>query len=216
MKRLIQLIALFASLALFLTIGSGKETSGEVLNPGDGQIVVEQAKLEELIRAYEDSILQLTMVKAILVQEKERWQRIHTNPVPDNFTIKRTEKGYQMDVVIDSDIKNCINRQAITRTFNFTLTRENTRFFDNFDLLLIGTVTYPQGPRPALGIGFTPSLFGKTLFKHTAVGLYSSVYTTGMTIYYSHPKMRNVTAHILGGIDLEARGVIGVGLGMRF
>ena len=215
MKRLALSIVLSTALFLSWTTGGRSESSGLLVDQPESQVLVNKDQLDRLISEYETSIIQLRFCKQLLVQERERWTKLHTNPVPDKHSLSKTSDGdYKLEITIDTGINNVINNQPLTRSINLRL--EPNSFFAPVDLLLLATATYPGGLRPAFGIGVLPPFLKNTYFSNVGFGAYSSIFTSGATVYYTHPKMRMLAVNLLMGVTLDGHLAGGLGVAVRF
>lgn len=215
MKQLVLSVVLSIALFLSLSTGARSESDGLPVDQKSTQVLADKDQLDRLINEYETSIIQLQFCKQLLLQERERWTKLHSNPVPDRHSLSKTPDGdYQLEITIDTGINNVINGQALTRSINIRL--EPNSFFAMVDLLLLATATYPGGVRPAFGVGMLPPFLKNTYFSEVGFGLYSSIFTSGVTFYYTHPKMRMLAINTLVGVTMDGRLAGGIGVSVRF
>lgn len=214
------LIVLLAVLSLSFSTGKYEKSNREknkTIVEKSKTITVSRKELTILVKEYKLSIQKLVFMRKLLLEEAARWKKLHSNPVPDVYKIKRTDTGYILKLEIDTKIKNIINSTPIARTIELEMEKETRPFlFNVIDMFLVGTATYPGGMRPAIGVGIRIPILTAIIPKYTGLGLYSSIFTSGAMIYYSSPRMKRLSVHILAGVHLDGRVSGGVGLGVRF
>lgn len=159
---------------------------------------------------HKKAIEQLAECKTLLEQEKQRWEVIHNNPVTDKWSVsKDKDDNMIIKVVIDDTIKNIINDQPIQREYKLVPTKSS--LIKYADVLAGFSFLTEEGPRPLLGIGYRPSFA-----KGAGISITTSLTSIGASVYYTNPAIKNMFIAAGGGINLKAKPVFFIGVGVLF
>jgi len=184
----------------------------------------------DLAVEYERACKALDKANKLLKQERERWKKIHQNPIqekPEEASLETTEKDMVVRVTIDPKVKNEVNSQAITREFHFGR-KPSDSFFDYVDLGIMACYSHSLTDPNLRGVrGILPGVFlGLRPLDHWTkipaaargwgLGGFCDIFTGGVTLYYSHPSMGHASLHVMVGWDFKGKIAPGVALGVRF
>lgn len=174
------------------------------------KVSIERSKLTSIVDGYGEAILLLEEQKKLLLEEKERWKRIHNNPVPDQITIDDSNGRVKLDITIDTKVSNRINSEPIKRSY--TLSWRNRPYLIQSAALSIGASwMYSDGLRPLLACTYVP-----TWAYGVGIGGFTSLYTTGLAVSYTLPQFQELQLFLLTGITVEGKVAPGLGAGIRF
>lgn len=145
----------------------------------------------------------------VLGEEKERWTKIHSNPVPDTVKVENTGDEVVVTFEIDSGVKNLINDKPIRRRYTLNKRR---RLLGNADILLGASLALHDGWRPVVGMGLPIPFLAR--FGTVGIGAYTTVYSIGGTLYGELPWVPGLMLQYIVGVNWHGESVQGIGLGV--
>jgi hypothetical protein len=180
----------------------------------------QQAKKGSLEKELAKAIRLLKKTSRILKQERYRWRKIHSNPIPDKVRVEKDAKNKKMYVIVDIDthVRNEVNRQHITRKYTLKYIPPRRSLFEFVDLMVGAGYTWKVGYRPVLGVGIRPLNWRKVPAWARGIGaaVQTTVYSSGFMLYYNHPAMKNFYFGALLGWDWNGEIAPGACVGIRF
>ena len=170
---------------------------------------------------YRDAITELKTCNDLLIQEKQRWETIHNNPVTDKWEVTKdtTNDNMVIKVTIDDNVKNIINDQPIQRSY--TLSPVDNRFLKPFDSILGACFVTSDGFRPYLGIGYRPyqqikKYLGYSFPDEIGISIGTTCYSLDTTIYYMPKQIPNSIIFIGSGVTIKGEPLALLGIGLVF
>lgn len=144
-----------------------------------------------------------------LLQEEElRWKTIHTNPVTDVITVTKDGDNLQVNVTLDTSVKNIINDMPIQR--QYTLIPNKYNYWAPFDLMVSGSLISTTGWRPCFGLGYAPE------FAHNfGITANTTLMNINIGAYYKIPMLPCVFIQAMLGLTFTGAPTVGLGLGVR-
>ena len=164
----------------------------------------------DITKNHKEAIEELKVCATLLSEEKDRWTKLHTNPVADKWNVTKLENGdMSIHIEIDTGVQNIINDQPISRTY--TLEPENKHLIPYCDVLLGAQLVYPEGPRPLVGIGFSPKLF-----RGIGIAAETSLMGISAGVYYVPPQIPYAAIFAGPGINIKNETTFSAGICLIF
>lgn len=179
------------------------------------------SQIEALVKQLAESTALLEQLAFILRQERARWKRIHTNPVPDKVTCTYNDDNsvLTISVTIDTGVSNVINNQPIQRTYTVHAAEPKTRILPTPFIVLAGASFSAQsGLRPLIGVGIVDipyiAKIDQSLSRVVVFG-YTSGYSVGVGAGYVASKDYRIVCSLQTGAEVLT-GVVAVSVGVSF
>ena len=160
-----------------------------------------------------EAIQLLTETRALLADEKIRWQRIHETPYTDTVTLTQDTKHLTIDICIDPKVQTIINTKPIMRTYVFDRdTRKRIWYVPPYGGIAAHVST--ESVRPVVYAGWGRECFTYGAYRGSVcLGPYTTGYTTGIALFYRDTMWYTMSIMVTVGYSWSGHMTPGFGIG---